>query len=171
MPHAGGRPSGYRPEFVEQVYKLALLGLNDDEIASVFGVIAQTLYNWDKKHPEFLTSRARGKDIADANVAEKLYKRALGYEHEAVKILQYEGEPVIVPYTEHYPPDTQAASWWLKNRQSARWKDRQEITGKDGGPIEIAEALTDARTRRLAALDAPLIEHEPTRPLKSTGDK
>ncbi len=155
----GGRPSSYRAEYVEQVYKLALLGANDDEIASIFSVTAQTLYNWDKLHPEFLASRARGKDLADANVAERLYKRALGYEHDAVKIMQYEGEPVIVPYTEHYPPDTQAASWWLKNRQSAKWKDRHEVTGADGGPIEFAAVLMAARERRIAG---PLIEADTT---------
>ena len=37
-------------------------------------------------------------------------------------------------------------------------KPAQEITGKDGGPIELAAFLTDARARRQAALEGPLIE-------------
>jgi hypothetical protein len=37
-------------------------------------------------------------------------------------------------------------------------KPSQEITGKDGGPIELAAFLTDARARRQAALEGPLIE-------------
>lgn len=132
-----GRPSLYRDEYVKQVYRLALLGLDDEEIASVFGVVRSTLYDWDAVHPEFYDARARGKIPADAKVAEKLYKRALGYSHDAVKIFQYEGAPVVVPYTEHYPPDTQAASWWLKNRQSDKWRDRQELTGAGGGPVIV----------------------------------
>ena len=29
-----------------------------------------------------------------------------------------------MPYTEHYPPDTQAASLWLRNRQPRQWRDK-----------------------------------------------
>jgi len=157
MPHAGGRPSSYREEYVDQVFKLALLGANDDEIASIFGVTAQTLYNWDKLHPEFLASRMRGKDEADANVAHRLYKRALGYSHEAVKIMQYEGQPVVVPYIEHYPPDTQAASWWLKNRQSSKWRDKVEH--EHSGELVIAPVMFGSKPKT-EELPAPFVEHE-----------
>jgi hypothetical protein len=38
--------------------------------------------------------------------------------------------PVNAPYTEHYPPDTQAASLWLRNRQPARGAiERRSSTG------------------------------------------
>jgi hypothetical protein len=133
----GGRPTKYRDEFVEQVYKLALLGLTDEEIAQFFEVDPTTLYSWDETHPEFSQSRARGKMPADGEVAAKLYHRANGYSHDAVKIFMPAGaaEPVYAPYTEHYPPDTQAATWWLKNRQPKRWKDKSEVTGADGGPV------------------------------------
>jgi hypothetical protein len=149
-----GRPSAYRPEFVEQVYKLALLGATDAQMADILGVTEQVIYDWDKKHPDFRQSRTRGKDAADANVAERLYKRAMGYEHEAVKIMQYEGEPVLVPYTEHYPPDTQAASWWLKNRHPDKWKDKHEhdISGTLViQPVRFAEAAlpVDAEAVRI----------------------
>jgi hypothetical protein len=123
-----GRPSLYRKEFAEQAYKLCLLGATDEEIADFFGVVKQTVYDWRAAHPEFLDSITRGKIIADANVAERLYQRALGYSHEAVKIFMPAGasEPVYAPYTEHYPPDTQAASLWLRNRQPSKWRDKVE---------------------------------------------
>ena len=35
-------------------------------------------------------------------------------------------EPVYAEYIEHYPPDTQAASLWLRNRHPDKWKDRTE---------------------------------------------
>jgi hypothetical protein len=62
-------------------------------------------------------------------MAERLYHRGLGYQHEAVKIFMPAGAaaPVYAPYIEHYPPDTQAASLWLRNRQPAKWRDRQEV--------------------------------------------
>jgi hypothetical protein len=141
-----GRPTLYREEFVEQVYKLALLGMTDAEMAEFFEVDERTLNRWKDSHPDFCQSMARGKQPADSNVAEKLYSRAIGYSHDAVKIFMPQGasEPVYAPYTEHYPPDTQAASLWLRNRQSAKWRDKQdhEHTGKDGKDLVPAELDT-----------------------------
>ena len=124
----GGRPTKYDPAYVEQVYKLALLGMTDAEIATFFEVEQGTLYDWDEAHPEFQQSRARGKIPADVEVAVSLRKRALGYSHKAVKIFMPAGatEPVYAEYIERFPPDTQAASLWLRNRQPDKWKDRTE---------------------------------------------
>ncbi len=135
-----GRPTLYREGYAQQAYKLALLGMTDAELATFFETSEQTLNAWKKAHPEFLEAITRGKAAADSDVAEKLYRRALGYSHEAVKIFMPAGatEPVYAPYTEHYPPDTQAASLWLRNRQSAKWRDRIEHTGSDGGPFQLA---------------------------------
>lgn len=126
----GGRPSEYTPEYHdERVFKLALLGLNDKEIASVFEVSEQTLNAWKNAHPEFLEALTKGKDDADAKVASKLYRRAMGYEHKAVKIVAdaKTGAEHIVEYIERYPPDTTAAIFWLKNRQRDKWRDRREL--------------------------------------------
>jgi transposase-like protein len=135
-----GRPTDYREEYAEQAHKLCLLlGATDAELAQIFGVNEDTIHEWKKAHPLFSESLTRGKVIADANVAERTYQRALGYSHEAVKIFMPAGasEPVYAPYTEHYPPDTQAASLWLRNRQSGKWRDRVEHTGADGGALVI----------------------------------
>lgn len=135
----GGRPSSYREEYADQGYKLCLLGATDVEMADFFDVSEQTITAWKKAHPQFLASITRGKMLADANVAEKLYHRALGYSHDAVKIFMPAGvkEPVYAPYTEHFPPDTPAASLWLRNRQPNKWRDRHEVTGADGGAIIV----------------------------------
>jgi hypothetical protein len=86
----------------------------------------------------------RGKIIADAEVADKLYHRACGYSHEAVKIFMPAGaeSPVYAPYVEHYPPDTMAATRWLGNRQRKLWSERTEIahTGPNGGPVQSLSA-------------------------------
>lgn len=129
------RPSLYRPEYPEQARRLALLGLTDEELAEFFGVDVSTIYNWDEAHPEFFQSRARGKLHADGKIAERLYHRALGYHHDDVHITAFQGDVTMTPIVKHYPPDTQAATWWLRNRQPKKWRDRQEVTGADGGPV------------------------------------
>lgn len=123
-----GRPTLYRDEYAEQAYKLCLLGATDVEMADFFHVSESTLNLWKHEHEAFSESITRGKIAADANVAERMYQRALGYSHDAVKIFMPAGasSPVYAPYTEHYPPDTPAASLWLRNRQSGRWRDKQD---------------------------------------------
>ena len=125
--HPGGRPTKYKPEYVDQAFKLCLLGSTDEEMADFFEISVATLYNWKNEYPEFLEATKNGKEKADANVANRLYNRAMGYSHEEDKIFQYEGMPVIVPTEKHYPPDTTAAIFWLKNRQPSKWRDKQDI--------------------------------------------
>lgn len=143
------RPSSYKPEYAEQAYRLCLLGATDAEIAEFFGVSEQTVNNWKKAHPAFLESLKEGKRIADGRVAESLFRRALGYSHPEDKIFNQgpEKEPLIVPTTKHYPPDTTAAIFWLKNRQPQKWRDKPE--GEQGddepAPTKIEVAVVDAR--------------------------
>lgn len=133
-----GRPTEYKSEYCVQVEKLCKLGATDKEIADFFEVDESTINRWKLEYPEFCESIKKGKTLADANVADRLYQRAMGYTHDAVKIFPSGGEaedekgnkvkgPLIVPYQEHYPPDTIAAIFWLKNRQKDKWRDKQEI--------------------------------------------
>ena len=144
------RPSSYKEEYVEQAEKLSKLGLTDKEMAEFFGVTERTFNTWKTKHPEFLQSLKKGKTLADANVVESLYFRACGYSHEAVKIMQYEGQPVVEPYIEHYPPDTTACLAWLHNRQRDKWQRNPDPAGggADLPPTKIVFEVQDARTRK-----------------------
>lgn len=121
-----GRPPKYKPEFVEQAMKLCRLGATDVELGDFFGVRRETIWAWSQKHPEFSNALKVGKEAADERVKRSLYAKAVGYEHDSIKIMQHQGEPVIVPYREHVPPDTTAAIFWLKNRDPERWRDKQE---------------------------------------------
>lgn len=122
----GGRPTDYKPEFAEQAKKLCLLGATDKELADFFEVVESTINLWKVTHLEFSEAIKAGKDLADAEVAEKLYRRATGYSHADVDIKMYEGQIIETSLTKHYPPDTAAAIIWLKNRQKTKWRDRYE---------------------------------------------
>lgn len=148
--HAGGRPSKYRSEMIEQARKLATLGATDREMADFFEVSESTFYLWKLEHPELSEALKQSKEAADERVEHSLYRRALGYSHDAVKIVQVGGEVVNAPYVEHYPPDTTAAIFWLKNRRPKEWRDRQELTGADGKDL-IPEALSEVEVARRIA--------------------
>lgn len=118
-----GRPTAYRPEFVEQATKLCNMGATDAEMAEFFNVSTVTFYAWQKAHPDFLNAIQLSKDAHDNRVERSLYQKAVGYERVIQKATP-SGQVVTVK--EFFPPDTGSAIFWLKNRRSQKWKDRQD---------------------------------------------
>ncbi len=161
MPREGssprrGRRSTFRDEYVDQARKLALLGATDAQLGDFFGVDERTINRWKQRHPEFCQSLKEGKADADARVAESLYRRALGYTAPAEDIRVIDDTLVRTDTEKHYPPDTTACIFWLKNRQPAMWRDKVAVSGDpDGAPIRTEavdrspEGLT-ALARRIA---------------------
>jgi len=137
-----GRPSKYKPEYCRIAYQMALLGATDEEFANAFDTTEQTINNWKQSHPEFFESLKNGKDIADSEVAKRLYERAMGYEHKDLYITQYQGTIIKEKIMKYFPPDTTAAIFWLKNRQPDKWRDSQNIDYTSKGdkiqPLEIS---------------------------------
>jgi len=127
VPQKMGRPSVFREEFLEIAFSMAQSGSTDFEIATELGIGVSTLYSLQQRHPEFREALRMGKDTCDDRIERTLYHRAAGYSYPSVKILQDKGQPVLVPYTEHVPPDVGAAKMWLTNRRGQDWRDRQDI--------------------------------------------
>lgn len=130
---SAGRPTSYKEEYNEQAYKLCLLGATDSDMADFFSVDESTVNNWKIAHPEFLESIKRGKIQADAKIAQSLYHRAKGYKAPDIISASFQGTIITEEVIKHYPPDTTAAIFWLKNRQPAKWRDKQEIDHTSAG--------------------------------------
>ena len=135
-----GRPSKFRPEFVQQAEKLCKLGATDLEIADFFEIDVRTLHRWKADNTEFCHALKAGKAEADERVERSLFARANGYEHDEVDLRVVNGEVVQTPIRKLYPPDTTACIFWLKNRRPDLWRDRveQTIQGPNGGPIQVS---------------------------------
>lgn len=143
-----GRPTEYKQEYNDQARKLCLLGYTDKELAKFFEVTEWTINQWKKEYPEFSQSIKEGKENADAEVAERLFLRAKGYEHPDVDIKVIKGKIVKTELIKHYPPDTAAAMIWLKNRQKKKWRDKQEFEVTDGNPhSKLSDKDLDERIR------------------------
>lgn len=138
------RPTTYKDWITEEglgkIAGWARDGLTNEQVAQQIGIHPSTLYEWQKNYPEIGEALKRGKEVVDRQVESALLKRALGYEYEEVKMIATESGGKRVEKTrKQVLPDVTAQIFWLKNRKPEEWRDRKEteITGKDGGPVEL----------------------------------
>jgi len=104
-----------------------LLGHTNVELAEFFGIAESTIYEWIKDHPSFAESLQKGREIANMEVVRALHKKAKGYEEQG----------------RHYPPDTAAMIFFLKNRKPEKWQDRREVAVT--GNAEDLKALIESK--------------------------
>jgi hypothetical protein len=136
-----GKMTLFKPEYTEQVEKLCRHGSTDKDLALFFNVSVNTIDNWKKRHPDFFLALLKGKQEADANVAEALYRNAIGsdyYENQPVKlkrkifddtgkVIRTEEHVQVVPLKKHSKPDTTAQIFHLKNRRPNLWRDANQV--------------------------------------------
>ncbi len=156
-----GRPTDYKPEYVNIAFNFALLGATDKELAAALEVNVDTINEWKKAHPEFSVSINDGKAKADARVASALYKIATGYiarettfekvgpgddtievGEEGMETIEQDlyKKKVVV---KDIAPNVAAINIWLKNRRgkvdpdAQRWADKVET--EHSGSVEITQ--------------------------------
>lgn len=110
--------------YLDEIQGWAMSGLTDEQIADNLSIAVCTLYEYKKKYPEFADALKKGKDIADAQVVNALYKTATGfvYYEETTNAV---GD--VVSVQKYAKPNTTAQIFWLKNRQPDRWRDKTEV--------------------------------------------
>jgi transposase-like protein len=99
-------------------------GLTDEQIANNLGIGTSTLYRWKNEHRELREALKKGKEVADREVENALYKSALGFKYKE-QVVTNKGN--IVEVEKYEKPNTTAAIFWLKNRKPGQWRDKQEI--------------------------------------------
>lgn len=143
-----GRPTKYKPEYAHMALRHCLLGSDNAGLAALFKVDVRTISEWIDTIPEFSQAIYEGREGADAHIAASMYHRARGYSHPEQKVFNSNGEIITHDTVKHYPPDTQAASLWLRNRHPKLWRDKQEV--EHSGSVDLASVLEQARKRAAA---------------------
>lgn len=131
-------------------------GLKDILIAKNMGITAKTLYEWKNKYSDICEALKKGKEPADIEVEDALFKAAIGYYvtvKEPIKVktkkqLKDKGtiEEEHVEFIEketYIPPNPTAIIFWLKNRKPEAWRDRP-MSAKDKKEMELMQARIDA---------------------------
>lgn len=147
-----GQKSGFNERFQETFVRLSKDGKTLEQIADVIGVSSRTLQNWMGKHPDLFRAVKEARQVADDLVEAALFSRALGYSHPEEKIFCSEGMICRADTVKHYPPETQAAMFWLRNRQPARWREKNEADVTVNNHVNmLTDEQLDARIAALAA--------------------
>lgn len=110
--------------YLDEIQGWAMSGLTDEQIADNLVIAASTIYEYKKKYPEFSEALKKGKDIADAQVVNALFKTATGFTYYE-DIATATGD--VVQAQRYAKPNTTAQIFWLKNRQPDRWRDKTEV--------------------------------------------
>jgi len=105
----------YRPGYCDVAKEFLSEGHSMVGLAGHLGVCRYTLYEWRKKFPEFDEAVSIGQAGAALWWEERL--RALAMDKDA--------------------GNSASVIFGLKNRASDDWRDRTEVTGPEGGPVEM----------------------------------
>ena len=120
-------------------------GLTDEQIYKNLGISKDTFYTYKKKYSDFSDCLKKGKEVADIEVENALYKRAIGYKYKEVikEVKEVDGKKstYIKEVTKEIPGDVGAQIFWLKNRKSNAWKDKRENESDDTKLIEVLDKL------------------------------
>lgn len=117
-------------------------GLNDKEIADKMRVHISTFYDYKNRFPEFSEAIKKGKEIADYEVENALFKRAKGYTYKEVTKKNIDGNMTITKeVVKEIAPDVGAIAFWLKNRKPDKWREKDKETSNEEKGVIIIDDL------------------------------
>lgn len=93
-------------------------GLTEAQIAGNIGISAKTLLNWRKRSIPIFLALKKGKEVADFQIENALFKSALD-------------------------GNVTAQIFWLKNRRPDKWRDRQESKVDLTEAVRIIDSIGD----------------------------
>lgn len=148
---AGGRKGKYHSHVEPKLLLIeawARDGFTNEQIAEKLGVAASTFFDYKNKYPELSEALKKGQEVADVEVENALFKRAIGYKYDEVT---KESDKVIDPetgqiktvmvetkrVTKEVQPDVTAQIFWLKNRRPDVWRDKKDVRTEVAGSLQI----------------------------------
>lgn len=141
-----GRPSDYRPEYVQIAATLcAKFAATDEMLAAAFNTSIPTLHRWRAQNEDFRKAVTLNKQDADDQVERALFQRAVGYTTTETLAHVIQGKVVLTEIPKHYPPDPMCAIRWLSNRRPQQW--REVNNPPNGAEQDAAAAIQNARKR------------------------
>jgi hypothetical protein len=135
----------YKPEYCEMLIDHMAQGLSFESFCGSINIVKRTGYTWVKEHPDF----AEAKDIG-------FEKNREFWEKVGIEGLWGDKDSRF-----------NSTVWVFNMKNRHGWRDRVEMIGKDGGPIQYAdlsEEQIDAKMKELCTLLGQPIPQSNTEP-------
>lgn len=140
-----GRPTKLTPEVQERIVTALRAGNYQETAAAYAGIAAPTFYRWME----------RGADSDDDPIYSEF--------REAVERARAEAETRNIALIQKAANDGtwQAAAWFLERTAPQRWGrwNRVEVTGRDGGPIEVHHDARESLAAKFAEIERRAVGH------------
>lgn len=127
-------------ENLKKIYNWVVEGKLDYEIAELLGVTPRAWSYWKQYSEPIAAIYAASEAIKTSRVEAALYLRATGMK---VKEVRTTSDGKVETVEKFLPPDTKAATFWLKNRDKDRWKDRFDNVIESNIPIVIDVSMNE----------------------------
>lgn len=131
MKRPRGRPTKFKPDYCDLLLSHMKEGLSFESFGGVAGVSKQTLYDWEKAHPDFLDAKNRGES------ASRLYWEKVGRDglyNETIK----DGDGMTVTRS------INATIWIFNMKNRFNWRDKSEVEIRDEESSRPMKDLSDA---------------------------
>lgn len=122
----------------------------NEECASRLMCSVRTWINWKNKHADFLHSLMKKDEMRDEEIERSLFMVAKGF----TKTITTVEDGVTKVEEKYYPPNVAAQAFWLKNRQSQKWREKIDIAASmEQIPVRInfkrKEKVIEAESKKL----------------------
>ena len=131
----------YSEELAQQIFDMMASGHDVVETCQLLKIPARTFYNWQDQHPEFGRLCVRGREaLADYDA----------------KRIRDEISTINKDNANAKRVSISALQWFAERRAPRAYGNKQttEITGKDGGPVQIEAKTINVEQLDDDALDA-----------------
>ena len=140
----------YQKKFAAIARKVRELGGTVRDVAEALLVPQNALQDWRATHPAFaqalLTETSRERQVAQA-----YFRRAIGYDYDAEKLINCKGRLKPVKYRVHVPPDVKAAQIVLMNFRPEKWRlpgKVEPVPEENGMLMALYRAAKERLTQR-----------------------
>lgn len=154
-PRPYGRPTLLTPSVQETIVNAVRIGAYLDDAASLAGISRGTLFRW----------LADGRDASErADAGEELDDRSLLYRDFCDAVEKARADAMLrnigIIQTAAQNGTWQAAAWYLERTNPKKWgrHDTVELTGADGGAIQVEVSAKDTLRAKFEAAEKAALE-------------
>lgn len=142
---------------VQRLLNALRLGHYVQEACQYAPISEQTYYRWLREGDDIEKKARNGETLTPK-------EQSIRELCEAIKAAEVVGQNSALDVIRNAMAEGtwQAAAWFME-RRNKKWSNRMEVTGKNGGPVEVTrEELTDRMLSLLESLDDEGLEDDDT---------